>query len=68
MPRGKGVFAVVINGGALEQIGVIKDVTAFAGGEIGDGDRVSVLCTVDAPVAVVQVAFALLLSAVLMSR
>ena len=42
MPRGEGVFAVVVNGGAFQQIGVIEDVTAFAGGEIGDGDRVSV--------------------------
>ena len=64
---GEGVFAVVVNGSTFQQIGIVEDVTAFAGGEIGDGDRVSVLCAVDATVAVVQVAFALLLGAVLMS-
>ena len=64
---GEGVFAVVVNGGRLEEIGVIEDVTALAGGEIGDGDGVGVLCAVDASVAVVEVALALLLGAVLMS-
>ena len=64
---GEGIFAVVVNGSGFEEIGVIEDVTAFASGEISDGDRISVLCAVDATVAVVEVAFALLLSAVLVS-
>jgi len=64
---GEWIFAVVVNSSSFEKIGVIEDVTAFASGEISDGDGVSVLCAVDASVAVVEVAFALLLSAVLLS-
>ena len=64
---GEGIFAVVVNGSGFEEIGVIEDVTAFASGEISDGDGISVLCAVDVSVAVVEVAFALLLSAVLLS-
>ena len=63
---GEGIFAVVVNSSGFEEIGVIEDVTAFASGEISDGDGISVLCAVDASVAVVEVAFTLLLSAVLM--
>ena len=67
MSSGEWIFAVVVNGGRFQKIGVIEDVTAFAGGEISDGDGVSVL-TVDASVANrFEVAFALLLSAVLLS-
>ena len=70
VPRGEGVFAVVINGGAFEQIGVIEDVTAFAGGKIGDGDWVSVDLVVG-PTPIVGIslknsALALLLRAELM--
>ena len=67
MSSGEWIFAVVVNSSRFEKIGVIEDVTAFASGEISDGDGVSVLCAVDASVAVVEVAFALLLSAVLLS-
>ena len=53
---GEGIFAVVVNGSRFEEIGVIEDVTAFASGEISDGDGISILCAVDASVAVVEVA------------
>ena len=67
MSSGEGIFAVVVNGSGFEEIGVIEDVTVFSSGEISDGDWISVLCAVYVSVAVVEVAFALLLSAVLVS-
>ena len=47
MSSGKGIFTVVVTDSVFEEIGVVEDVTAFAGGEISDGDRFSVLCAVD---------------------
>ena len=67
MSSGEGIFAVVVNGSRFEEIGVIENVTTLASGEISDGDGISILCAAVASVAVVEVAFALLLSAVLMS-
>ena len=64
---GEGIFAVVVNSSRFEKIGVIEDVTTFASGEISDGDGISALRAVDVSFAVVEVAFALLLSAVLLS-
>ena len=64
---GEGIFAVVVNGSRFEEIGVIENVTTLASGEISDGDGISVLRAADIPVDVVEVAFSLLLCAVLMS-
>ena len=67
MSSGEGIFAVVVNGSRFEEIGVIENVTTLASGEISDGDGISILCAAGASVGVVDVAFALLLCAVLMS-
>ena len=64
---GEGIFAVVVNGSRFEEVGVIENVTTLASGEISDGDGISVLRAADLPVDVVEVAFPLLLRAVLMS-
>ena len=51
MSSGEGIFAVVVNGGRFEEIGVIENVTTLTSGEISDGDGFGVdLIVGEAPI------------------